>query len=111
MNKSEKIFFGLLKNIPDASEDEVFENLFCDKKLRVERIVSKGQTTADDYWYDQNSNEFVVVLQGCGIVLFDDKREFKLKKGDSLLIKSYQRHKVIFTDKTEETLWLAFFWD
>ena len=111
MKNTDRVLFKLLEKLPDASEKEICEQLFRDGKISVERITSKGQVSSDGFWYDEKRNEFVVVLQGQGIVLFDDNREFLLKKGDSLLIKSHQRHKVIFTDKREETLWLAFFWE
>ncbi len=46
------------------SEDEVFETLFHAKNIRVERIISTGQTTPEDQWYDQDTDEWVVLLQG-----------------------------------------------
>jgi len=74
MKNSENIFFNVLENVPDAVKKEVIEELFCDENLSIERITSKGQVSSDNFWYDQKKNEFVIVLQGKGIILFDDGR-------------------------------------
>ncbi len=35
----------------------------------MERIVSCGQVTPDDYWYDNETDEFVMLLQGNATIL------------------------------------------
>ena len=96
-----------LLSIPNQSDSEIFETIFKNKNMRVERIISYGQSTPDDFWYDQDEDEFVVVLEGFAKILYDINEIYELKKDESLLIPSHQKHKVIYT--TNPTIWLCIF--
>lgn len=98
---------NLLSPLPDASKAEVFEDLVSSGSCRIERIVSRGQTSDD--WYDQAEHEWVSVLRGCGKLLLEDGTEHTLRVGDSLLLPAHTRHKVTWTDPEQETVWLAVF--
>ena len=98
---------NLLENIPNSSKNEIFETIITNDNIKIERIISYGQTTPEDFWYDQNENEFVVVLKGKAIIKYDNNKVFKLKEGDSLFIPSKQKHKVIYT--SNPTIWLSIF--
>ena len=63
--------------------------------VRIERIISTGQVSAD--WYDQEQTEFVALLEGNAVVEFYDGRSVELMKGDILLIKPHERHRVSYT--------------
>lgn len=100
----ENIFSGL----PNDLEDEQFDELLRKKKIRIERIVSKGHTSPETGWYDQEENEWVLVLEGAGTILFaEDNRQVTLRKGDHLHIPAHAKHKVVWTEPDELTVWLA----
>lgn len=54
----------LLTPLPPAGADEILDTLLKRDGVRIERIVSSGQATAEGVWYDQDEHEFVVLLQG-----------------------------------------------
>lgn len=93
--------------LPDKLEQESFEELLLHKNIKIERIVSKGHTSPKTGWYDQDKNEWVIVLEGAGSILFESGAEFNLKKGDYLNITAHTKHKVTRTDPENITIWLA----
>ena len=96
---------GNVFHIPgDISSHEIFTDLLVDQNIRVEQIVSFGQTTPVDDPYIQQHDEWVVILQGHATLMID-KEEHKLSKGDSVLIPQGVIHRVIYTDNP--TIWLA----
>lgn len=101
--------YNIFDEIPvDKSEEKFFE-IFKDEKIKIEKIVSNGQKSPQDFWYEQEKNEFVLVMEGFAIVEFEDF-EVELKKGDCLNIKAYQKHRVKFTTLDETTIWFAVFY-
>lgn len=93
--------------IPENLETEVFERLVNSDKIKIERIISKGHKSPESGWYDQDKNEWVMLLQGEAILLFEDKSPFKLKAGDYIDIPAHTKHKVEWTTSATETIWLA----
>lgn len=100
--------YKLLKDIPQSSQSEIFETIIQKKNIKIERIISYGQTTPKDYWYDQDEDEFVVILKGSAKLQYENNEIIELNLGDSLLIKAHEKHKVIYTDNP--TVWLAVFY-
>ncbi len=96
--------------IPEKIEKEIVEELLCHDTVRIERIISKGQTSPACGWYDQNEHEWVIVLKGSAILVFEDGREIKLEKGDFYNIPAHEKHKVHWTDPDQVTFWLAVFY-
>ena len=75
---------------------------------RLERIVSLGHATPPGRWYDQDSNEWVVLLRGAALLRFEDEPEpRRLAPGDWLDIAAHRRHRVEWTAPDEPTVWLA----
>lgn len=93
--------------LPDKLEHELFEELLRENNIKIERIISRGHASPANGWYDQNENEWVVVLEGSGSILFENGDEVNLKKGDYLNIPAHTRHKVTRTDTNGVTIWLA----
>lgn len=93
--------------LPDDLSEEVFEDLIKTKHLKIERIISKGQTSPEDFWYDQQQNEWLIVLKGSAIIAFENQENVTLKQGDYLNIKAHQKHRVHWTKPDTETIWLA----
>ncbi len=103
MNFPENIF----QKLPD-SDSEVFEELLKTGNFKLERIISRGQSTPEGEWYDQNNAEWVILLSGSAGIKFDDNDEIiELKKGDYLNIPPHKKHRVEWTDKKYETVWIA----
>jgi len=96
-------------DIPESIPQEMIETVISSNSVRIERIVSQGQYSAVDFWYDQTENEWVIILDGEAILEFEDK-EIKLGKGDYLLIPAHQKHRVKWTDPNRQTVWLAVFY-
>jgi cupin 2 domain-containing protein len=103
---------SLFAAIPDSVPDELFETLLQTAALKVERIVSAGQRTPPDEWYDQDRHEWVILLRGKAGLLFEGEGEpTVLRPGDYILIPAHRRHRVEWTDPTEKTVWLALHYD
>ena len=100
-----------LSNINFSENKEISEILAEGKNLRIERIVSTGQVTEADFWYDQTENEFVIVLQGEAKILIEGKDEIHLTTGDYLLLPAHCRHKVTYTSVEPACIWLAVFYE
>ena len=88
------------------SGSEETEILAQSEIFRVERIVSNRASSPDGFWYDQEEDEKVWVLQGEAQIEFEGEVAF-LKKGDGLLIKRHVLHRVRRT--SEDCVWLAIF--
>ncbi|MEY8214908.1 MAG: cupin domain-containing protein [Colwellia sp.] len=101
---------NIFNNIPSELPNEIFEDIIITEKLRVERIVSKGQISPDTGWYDQSENEWVIVLSGYGVIEYINGVKITLKQGDYLNIKAHEKHRVIETSPDETTVWLAIFY-
>lgn len=101
---------NLFKAIPDALPDELFKDLVAADGVRVERILSQGHSSPASGWYDQDENEWVVVLQGAGKIAFEDGSEVLLSPGDYLNIPKHVKHRVSWTEPDAVTVWLAVFY-
>ena len=87
--------------------EEYFETLLQQNNLRIERIISTGQVTPLEQWYDQPQDEWVILLQGKAILRYEQGEEFTLQTGDYLLLKAHQKHRVEFTSVNPPCVWLA----
>ncbi len=76
------------------STDEVFEDLIKNDKFKLERIISRGQASPPGEWYDQEHDEWVILLSGsAGLYFEDEKSSVELKPGDYLFIPAHCRHR------------------
>ncbi len=99
---------NMLAGLPPALSDESFETIVESDSVRIERIVSNGQATPEGQWYDQERDEWVLVLAGSAGLLFDGTQEpQRLGAGDYALIPAGCRHRVAWTDPKVSTVWLA----
>lgn len=101
---------NLFKDLPHDVSEETFEDLLCRENLRIERIVSHGQTSPEQGWYDQEEHEWVLVLKGAGELTFENGSVQRLEAGDHIDIPARTKHKVSWTDPNQETIWLAVFY-
>lgn len=87
MNGKRNILFVDKDAYPSLEEPELFDTLAAGAgSIRVERIVSNGQVTPEGEWYDQDLDEWVVVLEG----------EARLQR---------RKHRVVYT--SSPCIWLA----
>jgi cupin 2 domain-containing protein len=98
---------NLFAGIPPEMPEEVFQEILRTENLRIERIVSRGQASPPGFWYDQATDEWVLLVSGSATLLFDGVGEIDLKPGDHLFIPRHVRHRVDRTDPERETVWLA----
>ena len=98
-----------LSTLDFSGDEEITEILSQGKGLRIERIVSCGQVSEDDFWYDQPEHEFVMVLQGEAKIMFENRGEQFLHQGDYLVIPPHQKHRVVYTSVNPKCIWLAVF--
>jgi cupin 2 domain-containing protein len=102
---------NILDNIPSALTEELFEVIQSGGGVRIERIVSRGHASPEGFWYDQEDPEWVMVLKGRAVLLFENiESPVSLAPGDYLNIPAHTRHRVQWTDPDQETVWLAIFY-
>ncbi len=102
---------NIYNNIPQDLSEEVFEDIFTSKNVRIERIISNAHHSPDEFWYDQEQSEWVMVLQGEAEIEYIDNRVLKLVAGDYENITAHTKHRVKSTSDDGITLWLAVFYD
>jgi len=99
---------NLLTGIDPSAPDEAFAALLTLPGVKIERIVSTGQSSPPGFWYDQGWAEWVLVVSGSAGVQFEDEPEpRRLGVGDYLYIASNRRHRVTWTAPDLPTVWLA----
>ncbi len=98
---------NLFEGLQPRAAEEVFTELLTRPGIRIERIVSTGQSTPPEQPYDQAHDEWVLLLRGAACVWVDGDGERDLQPGDHLLIPAHRLHRVVWTATDEPTLWLA----
>lgn len=101
---------SLFSNIPNTLPEEVMEDLVNTSQIRIERILSHGQSSPDEGWYEQEEHEWVLVVQGKAVLAYDDDTELRLSAGDYVNIPAGVKHRVAWTDPEQVTIWLAIFY-
>ena len=100
---------NLLTDVPAGSPDERIDTLLAHPGARIERIVSTGQASPEGFWYDQEEDEFVVLISGAAGLRLEGEDVRVLAPGDWLHIPAHCRHRVDWTAPEEPTVWLAIF--
>ena len=101
----------LLHGLSSQVAEEQIDELLRRPNLRIERIVSTGQASAEAFWYDQAEHEWVIVLSGSARLRYEtDGAEVELGPGDAAFIPAHRKHQVAWTTPEEPTVWLAIFW-
>ena len=99
---------NLFGDLPPGGASEQFVELLSRPGLRIERIVSNGQASRPDFWYDEPEGEWLVVLQGEARLAFEGETvPCRLKPGDCIDIAPHRRHRVEWTHPEVPTIWLA----
>jgi cupin 2 domain-containing protein len=98
---------NLFKLPPLLPPTELCEPLATGKSTLIERIISRGQQTPPNTWFDQAQDEWVVLLQGEAELAYEDGTSLRLKPGDYVLIPAQLRHRVEYTSTDPACIWLA----
>ena len=102
---------NLLDNVPHKADKELFTTLLKRQGIRIERIVSTGQITPDDSPYNQDYDEWVLLVTGSAGLWIAGEGELNLLPGDYVLIPAHRSHRVTWTARNEATVWLAIHFD
>lgn len=106
MNVLKNIFDNFLEN----NDKEFIEEILSAKNFKLERIVSEDHTSPPNFWYNQDKNEFVLLLKGKAKLSFDNGEKYELNPGDYMIINAHQKHRVDWTDPDQKTFWLTIFY-
>jgi len=103
--KAGNIFESIPGNLDAESVDLITQN----EKIKIQRIVSKGHTSPATGWYDQDNEEWVLLIKGAAIIEFDSEAdtEVNLGEGAYINIPAHKKHRVRWTDPETETIWLT----
>ncbi len=97
---------NLLTQLARFDGAEVFDTLLeGEDGLRIERIVSWGAASPEQGWYDQETAEWLVVLEGEAELEFADGARQMLVRGDSLYLAPHRLHRVLQT--SSPCIWLT----
>ena len=102
---------NIFAKIPKKLSKELLTKILQKNNIKIERIVSKNHSTSKDRWYDQNKNEWILIIEGNAELIFIEDsslKKIKMKKGDYILIPAHLKHRVDKT--TKKTIWLAVFY-
>lgn len=92
---------------PQSLAQECLDVLAQGPDVRIERIVSKGHVSPPGFWYDQDQDDWVGLVQGEAVLAWDHGGTQQLKPGDWLLIPAHARHRVEATSVDPPCIWLA----
>ena len=98
---------NLFAPLPAPADQEHLDTLCVRPGVRIERIVSHGQSSPPEEWFDQAEDEWVCLLVGEARLAFDGGGERALRAGDWLMIPAHRRHRVLAT--SAPAVWLAVF--
>jgi cupin 2 domain-containing protein len=94
---------NLFDDLPRQADQELFTELLCRNGVRIERIVSTGQFTPTDKPYNQEDDEWVLLLSGSAGLWIEGEGDRDLRPGDHVLIPAYRPHRVRWTRKGEDS--------
>lgn len=89
-----------------ANSNEFFEDLEIYDNVRIERIISRGQASPENGFYDQDWFEFVIVVQGEAVLEIEGKPE-RLVAGSWRGLAPHTRHRVLSTSRDPACVWCA----
>src|SRR5258705_5452888 len=99
---------NVFDDVPPDLPEELFRTLLRAPGLHIERITSHGHASPPDFWYDQDTSEWILLLRGAArLRLAGPDESVDLLPGSFLNIPAHKKHRVDWTDPAQPTLWLA----
>ncbi len=87
--------------------DEIMQVLASGSDVHIERIVSRAHATPAGEWYDQDHDEWVMLLRGKASLELDDGNILPMQPGDYVFLPAHTRHRVAATSDAPPAVWLA----
>lgn len=107
----EKYTKGSLDHIPIKDNvvegNETFRTLISGQEAKVIQIDTHGSMDSPGEWYDQDEDEWVLLIRGSAMVEFFDGEIVTLNEGEYLYIPAGLRHRVFSTSREPHCRWLA----
>jgi cupin 2 domain-containing protein len=97
---------NIFDDLPQHLPREVVQTLIRAADVRIERIISHGQVSPANFWYNQPQHEWVIVLKGAARLQFE-AGIVDMKAGDFINIPAFKKHRVDWTTPDEPTVWLG----
>jgi cupin 2 domain-containing protein len=101
---------NLFVDIPADLSEELVQTPLGASNLRIERIVSLGHASPEVFWYDQEADEWVLLLTGAARLTLEGEGPLDLLPGAFVNIPAHRRHRVEWTDPVQPTVWLAIYY-
>ena len=98
---------NFLRDLATDTSDELVQTILTAGEMRIERIVSHGHASPEGFWYDQDENEWVLLLSGAARLRIEGDEPIELTAGAHVNIPAHRRHRVEWTTPAEATVWLA----
>ncbi|ADE55327.1 cupin domain-containing protein [Coraliomargarita akajimensis] len=95
---------SITKLFTSTGATEVLNELLRTQSAKLEHIVSNGEASPADFWYDQTQDEWVALIQGTATLEFESG-SLALQAGDSLVIPAHLRHRVAHV--SQDAVWIA----
>jgi cupin 2 domain-containing protein len=96
---------NLFANLPELSISEQLLSVFKNPLIEIQRIVSESYSSPPGFWYDQDDDEWVMVIRGEAILEFEGGELVRMQQGDYVTIRRHVKHRVRQT--ASATIWLA----
>ena len=92
----------------EPTPEELIEVLFERGQARIERIVSTGQSMPEGHWYDDDTDEWVLLVSGEARLRIEGESEDRaLRSGDWVFLPAHCRHRVTWTSIDPPAIWVA----
>jgi len=98
---------NILASIASEIKEEIFEEILSKDGVKIERIISDGHITPEGKWYEQETDEWVMLVQGEAILEFENYEKVKLFAGEYINIPAFKKHRVAWSKPDFKTIWLA----
>src|SRR6202171_6390415 len=77
-----RLVINLFDDLPRRADAELFTDLLSREGVRIERIVSTGQSTPADKPYHQEHDEWILLVTGSAGLWIEGEGERDLRPGD-----------------------------
>lgn len=99
---------NIFDKIGEAGEEEQFELLQKGPRYRIERIMSAGHSSPEGFYYDQENDEWIMLVQGEATLEVEGKLTV-LKTGDYMFLPKNCKHRIEKTSIDPACIWLCMF--
>ncbi len=96
---------SLLTPSSSPAKGEISRTLLERTGLKIERIESRGYASPEGFWYDQNHEEWILLMRGWAVLALEKEAPVRLIAGDAWLIPAHRRHRV--AEVSADAVWLA----